>query len=499
MKPVRVNWRTCVRYTGTTLRWVAGAMLLPLGIALVTGEDVVAFGITIAVTLAVALALERWGRAGDVGGREAFLLVTLAWVGVGVVGALPYVLAGDGTVARPVNALFESVSGFTTTGATVMADISPSTHSRAILMWRQESQWLGGMGIVVLAVALFSQLSVAGFELVATEAPGPELEKLTPEIGETARILWTVYALITAAEVIVLYGLHLAGLAPDMTAYMALAHGFTTMATGGFSPAARSIAAFSSAVQWAVIPFMAAAGVNFALFVRAIRGDVEAFRSAPEFRAYLGVLAAAGTVLTALLVGSGTYSLLAGLRHGLFQAVSLVTTTGYASVDFNAWSEPAQTLLVLAMFVGGSAGSTGSAVKIIRWLVVAKAIHRSLFTTAHPSALRSVRLGGEVVDPATVRDIQTFTLLYLVLFFAGSFVVLWNGTSVGHALTMQEAMSAAAATLGNVGPGVDVVGPMNSYHLFPASTKLLFVGFMILGRLEILTVLVLFTRGFWRV
>ncbi|WP_423751684.1 TrkH family potassium uptake protein [Salinirarus marinus] len=495
---VRVNWRVSLGYTGVVLRWMAAALLLPFALAVASGEDVVAFGATIALSLLGSVALERYGRQGDIDSREAILLVSLVWTTVGIVGALPYVLAGTGTVATPVNALFESVSGFTTTGATVMAEVSTDTHSRAIMMWRQESQWLGGMGIVVLAVALFPNLSVGGVQLVEREAPGPRMRKLTPKLAETARVLWKVYVLVTATEIALLYALHLGGFAPDMSLYLAVAHGFTTMATGGFSPAARSIAAFSTAVQWVIVPFMAAAGVNFALFSRAYQGDLDAFRDDPEFRTYLGVLVAVAVVLVGVLFANGDYAVGAAVRHGVFQAVSIVTTTGYASVDFNAWSETAQTLLVLAMFLGGSAGSTGSAIKIVRWLIVGKSIVRTLFTTAHPSALRSIRIGETVVKSSTVRDVHTFTLLYVVLFFAGSVLVLANGTTVGHALTVQESMSAAAATLGNVGPGVDFVGPMRNYLHFPTGTKLLLAAFMILGRLEILTILVLFTRGFWR-
>ncbi|WP_435096351.1 TrkH family potassium uptake protein [Halarchaeum sp. P4] len=496
---VRVDWRVSLGYAATVLRWIAGCLLLPLFVALLTGADVLAFSVTAVVALTGSFLLDAVGEDGDLGGREAVLLVSLVWVLAGLVGALPYVLAGDGTVATPANAVFESVSGFTTTGATVMADVSLAAHSRAVMLWRQETQWLGGMGIVVLAVALFERLSVGGFHLVEAESPGPELHKLTPTITETARTLWRVYALVTAVELALLYALHLAGLAPKMTFYMALSHAFSTLATGGFSPAAQSVAAFSAAVQWVIIPFMVVAGVNFALLAEALGGDTDSLRADPETRVYLGVLAALGALLFGALAVGGQYPLLGSLRHAVFQAVSIVTTTGYASVDFNTWSDALQTLLVAAMFIGGSAGSTGSAVKIIRWVVIAKSVRRALFTTAHPAALRSIRVGGEVVDDSTVRDIHAFTLLYLGLFAVGTLAVLAAGTAGAGTLTTQEAMSAVAATLGNVGPGVDVVGPMNNYLVLPLGSKLLLCAYMVLGRLEILTVLVLLTREFWRV
>ncbi|WP_128476419.1 TrkH family potassium uptake protein [Halorussus pelagicus] len=506
---LRVDWRASCSLVGTVVKWLAVAMFFPLALAVFYGDGVTTFVASMALAVGVGWSLERLDDDPDLGAREGFLMVALTWLAVSIIGATPYVIAGQGTIAQPVNALFESMSGFTTTGATVMKNIGFEDHSRALMMWRQQTQWLGGMGIVVLAVAILPELSVGGAQLMEAEAPGPGITKLTPRIAETARALWKAYLGITALEMALLYGLHLVGLAPEMTLYQSVAHGFTTMATGGFSPAARSIEYFSAAVQWLIIPFMVAAGTNFALFWHALNGEAEVFGKDTEFRFYAGVLATfSGLAAILLFTGAGmaetpTIGPLSGnlekaVRHAMFQVVSLVTTTGYASMDFNTWSSSAQFVLFVTLFVGGSAGSTGGAIKIVRWLVILKSLKRELFTTIHPEAVRPVRLGGRSLDERAVRGIYAFTLLYLVIFFVAAMLVYFDAARVGLDLIALDAMSATAATLGNIGPGFGIVGPMNNYIPFPSTTKLFMVFLMWIGRLEILPVLVLLTPAYWR-
>src|SRR6056297_934754 len=320
---LRVDWRASVSLVGTVLKWLAVPLLFPLVVGAYYGDGIGTFVATIAVTVVVGHLLERLDPDPDIGAREGFLMVALTWFAVSVIGGLPYVIAGNdvalvngapfltvesgpSTLANPVNALFESMSGFTTTGATVMGSISFDHHSRAMMMWRQQTQWLGGMGIVVLAVAILPELSVGGAQLMDAEAPGPGIQKLTPRIAETARALWRAYLGITLLEMALLYGLHLGGLAPNMGAYNAVSHALTTMPTGGFSPEARSIEAFSAAVQWVIVPFMVAAGTNFALFWRALTGSPERLLEDDEFRFYLGALGVvAGVVAAFLFVGRG--------------------------------------------------------------------------------------------------------------------------------------------------------------------------------------------------
>ncbi|WP_158055987.1 TrkH family potassium uptake protein [Halorussus halophilus] len=515
---LRVDWRASVSLVGTVVKWLAAAMLFPLVVALYYGEGITTFVAAIALSITVGWTLEQLDDDPDLGAREGFLMVALTWLAVSIVGGAPYVIAGEGSVAVPVNALFESMSGFTTTGATVMQNIGFEEHSRALMMWRQQTQWLGGMGIVVLAVAILPELSVGGAQLMDAEAPGPGIQKLTPRIAETARALWVAYLGITALEIVLLYGLHLLGnalgtpLAPNMTLYQSVAHGFTTMSTGGFSPAARSIEAFSAAVQWLIIPFMVAAGTNFALFWHVLNGESEHLFRDSEFKSYVGIIGVLAAVATALLVtgvgmarvptiGPIAGNLEASARHATFQLASIITTTGYASMDFTTWSIPAKYLLFAAMFIGGSAGSTGGAIKIVRWYVILKSFKRELFTTVHPEAVRPVRLGGRALDERALRGIYAFTLLYIVIFFVATLVLFLNSTrnpDPVFPLSTLEAMSAVAATLGNVGPGFGVVGPMGNYLKFTASSKLFMVFLMWIGRLEILPVLVLLTPAYWR-
>jgi len=517
---LRVDWRASAALVGTVVKWLSVPLLVPLGVSLYYGDGgVAAFVATVAVALAAGSAMERLGDVENVGSREGFLMVAATWLAASLVGALPYLVAAHGipgvaaasapasSLANPANALFETMSGFTTTGATVLEEISFDRHSHGILLWRQLTQWLGGMGIVVLAVAILPELSVGGAQLMDAEAPGPGIQKLTPRIAETARALWLAYAGITAAEMLLLFGLHEAGYAPNMGLYNAVSHGFTTMATGGFSPEARSIEAFTGVVQWVVVPFMFAAGTNFALIWQALTGDLDALFGDAEFRFYAGVVGAFTALLAGLLFAGPTLEVAVGpvageaevsLRHAAFQAVSIVTTTGYASMDFAQWGEPAKYVLFLAIFVGGSAGSTGGAVKMVRWLVVVKSLKRELFTTIHPEAVEPVRLGGRALDETGVRGIYAFTAVYFALFAVGTVFVAVDASRIQETLSAIEVMSAVAATLGNVGPGFGMVGPMGNYEAFTNATKLLMVGLMWVGRLEVIPVLVLFTRTYWR-
>jgi trk system potassium uptake protein TrkH len=501
----RVNWKASVGLLGVGIKYLAVTMLVPLVVAVVYREDIWVFLLSIVLVAGIGFAVERVDSDPDLGPREALLFVSLAWLAAAAIGTIPYLLAGYGTastVANPVNALFESMSGFTTTGATVLGEISTDRHSHALLMWRQLTQWLGGMGIIVLMIAILPEVAVNGAQLMESEAPGPELQKLTPKIAETARALWLIYFGFTVVHVAVLYGLHLAELAPNMNLYNAVAHGFTTLPTGGFSPQADSIAAFSAVVQWVFIPFMVIAGVNFALFWHVLRGEAELMLENAEFRAYAGALAVVTAVLAVLLfrgaappieLGGATQGVAGNsLRQAAFQIGSLLNSTGYATADFAQWDTNAQMLLMFAMFIGGSAGSTGGGVKIVRWLIVAKAIRRELFTTAHPNVVQPVRLSGSIVDEDAIRGILVFTVLYIVLFMISAVFISLDTARIGIRLTALESMSASLATIGNIGPGFGRLGPFGNYEFFSDASKLLMVFLMWVGRLEIVPVLAVF-------
>jgi trk system potassium uptake protein TrkH len=503
-----VDVRATLSYTGSMVKYLSATMSVPLAVGLIYGEDAVAFLASMGIAAALGAALERLDDEPDLGPRDALAVVTIAWLTAAAVGAIPYVIAGHGTASalgNPVNALFESMSGFTTTGATATAEISFERHSHAVLMWRQLTQWLGGMGIIVLMVAILPQLAVNGAQLMKSEAPGPGLQKLTPRIAETARALWLIYLGFTVALTAVLFALGLTDLAPNMDLYNAVAHGLSTLPTGGFSPQAESVAAFSPVVQWVFVPFMVIAGVNFALFWYLLRDEPRKMFENTEFRTYLGLVTGFAAVLAVgLFYGGAPATEIGGvtqgtsgnaLRQGVFQIASLMNSTGFATADFAQWDRQTRFFLLFVMFVGGSAGSTGGGIKVIRWLVVGKTLYRQLYSTANPDVVRPIRLGGEVVDEDVIRGIMVFTLLYILIFALAAVFIELDTTRVGDGLTGTEALAASLATIGNVGPGLGPLGPFGTYEGLPNTTKTLMIGLMWIGRLEIVPVLALFVAG----
>ncbi|MCU4754199.1 TrkH family potassium uptake protein [Halobacteria archaeon AArc-curdl1] len=505
---LRVDWRAGLSLVGAILAFLSLAFVVPIIVALLDrGTDLWVFIVSMGITAGTGLGLRRLDPDPTPGAREAFLVVALTWLAASIFGALPYVLAGNGTIAQPVNALFESMSGFTTTGATVMGDISFDTHSRAVLLWRQLTQWIGGMGIIVLAVAILSQMSVGGAQLMEAETPGPGVSKLSPHIAETARVLWLAYIGFTALLIGLLYSLHVLGYAPNMTPYNTIAHGLSTLPTGGFSTEARSIEAFSPAVQWLIVPFMFIAGVNFVLWWHLLTGDPWTLLRDTEFRVYLSAVTGLSVLGTVVLFLSAVSTPETGpvgghlersARYATFQMASLINSTGFANMDFDAWNGPAKGLLLFAMLIGGSTGSTGGGIKVLRWLVILKSLRREVFTTIHPQAVKPVRMNGKTLDEDAVRGIYAFTLLYFVLFFVGFAALSLDAARVGFDIATLDLVSASLATLGNIGPGFGVVGPMEGYLDFPTSSKVLLILYMWIGRLEIFPVLVLLTAAYWR-
>jgi trk system potassium uptake protein TrkH len=390
------------------------------------------------------------------------------------------------------------MSGLTTTGATVFEDFS--VHSRSVLMCRQLLQWLGGLGILVLVTAVLSKLGVGGAQLMETETQTRNVNKLTPRISQTARLLWGLYVGLTALAVAVYYGLHLAGLAPNMGLYNAVAHALTSVATAGFSPEPLSVGAFTPVVQWAVVPFMLAGSTSFVLMYFAINGEPMRLLENEEFHFYLGTVASFATVVAAVLfvdpeVGFGGE---AAVRHAVFNVASMVTTTGYASTDFDLWGPAAKHMLFLCMFFGGMVGSTTCSIKSLRWLVALKSFRRNLFTSVHPEAVRPVRLSGRPVDEETIRDVYAYLLLSLMIFFLLTVVVVVDSSRLGTPVSEFDAMSAAASTFLNIGPAFGAAGPYGTYNGFSMGTKVVMILLMWVGRLEIIPVLVLFTVSFWR-
>ena len=410
--------------------------------------------------------------------REALSSLLLLWLILPAFGALPYYVDGG---LSPLNAYFEAMSGFTTTGATVLVDFTDFNQS--LFLWRALTQWLGGVGIIVLFIAVLPQLAIAGRQLFFAEAPGPTEEKLTPRLRNTASAVLRVYAGLTLACALLYFAF-------GMDAYNALAHAFTTLAAGGFSPNPLSFEGFNPSLSWVAVVFMLFAGANFALLYRAAALQPKRLFQDAEFRAYTAVALLGALAITVPLIAQ--YGPLDALRHGFFQSLSILTTAGYASADFAFWPREAQLPIILLMFVGGSAGSAGGGVKVVRWLMLLQSLRRTRKQTLHPRAVYLVRVGQRVVPEDVLRAVSAFVTLYLLLFtFTTSVLVLLGADYL-------SAFTAAIACIGNVGPGLATVGPMANFaELHPLSRALLIFG-MYAGRLEVVTIFAVFDSHWWR-
>ncbi len=494
---IGVDVGAALNLVAAIVKYASLALLVPTAVAIGYGEPPWPFVLTGAVGVTGGWTLERATRGKEhVGAREGFLVVSLSWLLVGALGALPYLLSGEEQLTRPVDAFFESMSGFTTTGASVVTDVPEL--SRSLLMWRQFSQWLGGMGIIVLALAVLPRLRVGGRQLFESEAPGPEVG-FTERVRDTARRLWILYVALTLLLIGVLLLLRGAGAERSMGVYDAVAHAFATLPIGGFSTRERGVAEFGPATHWTLALFMFLAGVNFALlFVALVRRRVAPLLRDQEFRLYVALLAVASLVLAAILASTDVHEGEAAVRHGVFQAVSIMTTTGFASADFAAWGALAAVALVGLMFLGGSAGSTAGSIKVVRHLLIGRMLRRELDQTVHPEVVYPVRLNGRMIDERTLRAVIVFVLLYIGLFAVGALAITVDSALAGADVSPFEAVAASAATLGNVGPSFGSAGPMGSYADFSPFSKLVMIALMWLGRLEIIPIAVLFTKNYWR-
>jgi trk system potassium uptake protein TrkH len=482
-----MRYSLVVHLCGVLVRMFAAVFVAPLGVALYFGEhrDAVGFLVGGLITGAVGHAMQMAGgtSAEDAVERmrriEGLAVVSAVWLLVAQLAAIPFVWAGMG----PIDAVFEAMSGLTTTGATVVRDFTTVTN--AVFFWRALTHWVGGMGVIALFVAILPRLSIGGRELFFAEAPGPSEEKVSPQIRRTAAILWRLYAVLTLLETI---ALRLAG----MSWFDAVCHAMATLAAGGFSPHPQSLAGYgNAAAEWIIIVFMFLAGANFALQYRALaRRDVRILAGDDELRAYTGVVLFASALLVlALGVGDGV---LTTVRVAMFQVLSIITTTGFASVDFQLWSDQAKMVLLVLMFIGACAGSAGGGPKVVRHLVLARYTLQALRRTLHPRAVLPVKLNGRVVPDEIVQVVVVFFLFYLLVFSICCGIVVAFGADIVTGL------SATIACLGNVGPGFDQVGPMSSYaDLHPVSRVALTLA-MWIGRLEVLTVLVVLRPEVWR-
>ena len=477
------------------LTYVIGAVVVAAGVsmvpaliaALVYKEWATAGWISLSAVITVAVGFVGWrvvGRSGTLTTKEGFATVGLAWFAMAFFGVLPYLLTGS--IGNLTDAFFEATSGFTTTGASVVPD--PGLLSHGILVWRSTTQWLGGMGVIILSLAILPLLGVGGVQLARAESPGPEPDRLTPRFRETAKRLWYVYALVTVAEMLLLW-------AGDMTLFQAINHAFTTMSTGGFGTEATSIDGFSPYVQWVVIVFMFVAGTSFALHFRAFR-DPGRYWKNTEFRLFAGVVLAAAVIILGGIWGEASLS--DSIRDSLFTALAIVTTTGFATADFAKWVPALQILVVGLMFVGGMAGSTAGGIKMYRIGVLTRAASADLRRLIHPRGVFITTFGAKRVSDPIVESVQSFFLFFMFMFMTGTFLLGFMGSTFGPEMDIVAAVSATASALGNIGPALGEMGPSGNYLALTWPGKWLLSFLMIAGRLELFPVLLLFTRSLWR-
>jgi len=464
---------------------IESAFMLPsVGISLYYGEaDTVPFLVSIAITAFFGfIGCLFKPKNAAVRYREGFMIVGLGWILASVFGALPFLFAG--TFPSFIDALFESVSGFTTTGGTVLSDVESLPHG--ILFWRSLTHWLGGMGILVITLSVLPAMGLSTIQIYRAESPGPSPDKLAPKIGQTAKLLYIVYLIITVIQVI---ALKIAG----MPLFDSITHTFGTVGTGGFSIKNASIGAYENPVyEWIIIIFMFLAAINFSLYYDALRGNFRSLLKDSEFRFYSFVVITSIILIAVDVYGFFHNNLGEAIRHSAFQVSSLISTTGYASVNYDLWPEFSKMILFVLMFFGGCAGSTAGGIKQIRILLIFKVIKRELYKLIHPRAVISIRLGDKTVSEGIIQSIMGFFMLYILIFAGVSLLLMAQGMDI------VSSTSAVVAALSNVGPGFNIVGPAMNYGGLSNLAKILLTACMLLGRLEIYTLLVLLMPSFWK-
>lgn len=471
---------------------VVGVLLILVGVLMLGclpfsfyfgSEDVYALTISGFVVIGIGIASwsYRFSSEAKVNKREGYLIVTLGWLSMTLAGVLPYMVSG--VIPTFPEAFFESVSGFTTTGASVLQDIEAAP--KGILFWRSLTQWIGGMGIIVLTVALFPMLGIGGIELFSAEAPGPTSDKIHPRIKETAKRLWFIYFGLTVLLCLIFWTV-------GMSFYDAINHALTTMATGGFSTKNASMAFFPPHIQYITILFMFIAGVNYSVIYLGLTGRFKRVWENEEFKSYLFLVLIITIFITITIISVLDIETEKAFRDALFQVVSLVTTTGFVTADYTLWSEVVKIICFALLFVGACAGSTAGGIKLIRHLVFFKNSLLEFKRILHPRAMIRLKINKQIVAARILTHILVFLLVYMGTFFIGTLVV----TSLG--MDMVSAASAAATALGNVGPGLGTVGPVNNFADVPSAAKVVLSFLMLLGRLELFSMLVLFTPYFWK-
>lgn len=477
-----MNPAAVIRLIGLILLMLGASMLFSVIVALYYGDGD-AFGLFLSALIIMAaggVTALVFRRAADLNARDGFSVVTFGWLFMSLAGALPFLLTG--AIPSITDAFFESASGFTTTGASILTNIEALPHG--ILFWRSFTHWIGGMGIIVFSIAILPFLGVGGMQMFKAESPGPTADKLTPRIRNTAEILWGVYVLLTLLEIVLLR-------VGGMPWFDSTCHAFGTMATGGFSIKNASIGYYQSPfIHYVITFFMFVAGASFTLHYHALRGNFKKYWQSPEFKFFTIVIGIAILIVTGERLFANEPIELA-FRNAAFQVVSITTTTGYATANFEEWRFVAQVLLVVMMLMGGMAGSTGGGIKAVRVQILLKQARMELHKIIHPNTIYPIRLGRKVLQGDIVANVLAFFLLYALLVILGTLVMALLGVDP------VTSMTSTIACLSNIGPGLGDVGPAENYSTIPLLGKWVLSILMIVGRLEIFTVLVLTTRTYW--
>lgn len=485
-----INSKAVANVIGVLLMVLSGLIFTVIPVSIYyNSNDGLAILAAAGLTFTIGLALWHSSRHAEkkIGKREGYLIVAFGWLAVALCSMLPYLFSG--VLTNVTDALFESASGLTTTGATILNDIE--IIPKDILFWRSLTQWIGGMGIIVLTVAIFPLLGIGGVELFVAEAPGPTSDKIHPQIKETAKRLWLIYVGLTFSLIPLLW---LSG----MTLYDAVNHGLTTMATGGFSTKNASIAHFDTPIiQYIILLYMLIAGINYTVIYYSLTGNFKKAWKSEEFKMYLLMILILSIFVTGLVYQASELSLEAAFRASVFQIVSIITTTGFVSADYTSWSPVLTFIFFTLLFMGACAGSTSGGIKVIRHLVFFKNSLLEFKRILHPKAVIPIKIDHHIVPSRVLTHILVFLLLYLIIFVIGS--VFMSLILVDFEQPFLTAIGAVATSLGNVGPAIGELGPVDNFSEVPFVGKWLLIFLMFLGRLELFTILILFTPYFWKV
>lgn len=479
-----MNYLIVFKVLGTVIKYEALLMVLPFIVSLIHGgQDANSFLITILIMLAIGFIMSSVKpKKKTFYAKEGFLSVAICWVAISVFGALPFYISGS--IPSFVDCIFETVSGFTTTGATILKEVQ--SLPKGILFWRSFTHWIGGMGVLIFSLALMPSIGGNTIHLLKAESPGPSPEKFVPRIKQTAKIMYLIYFVMTLIQTILL-------LFAGMNLYDAIIHAFGTAGTGGFSNMNSSVGAYNNVyVEVIITIFMLLFGVNFTVYFQLITGNVKQAFKNEEVKYYLGIVLVAIIIITFNIRGLNNGSLSTSLRQSSFQVASIVTTTGYATANFDLWPTLSKSILALLMLTGCCAGSTGGGIKTVRIVLMFKAIGREINKIVHPRMVNSVKLNGKVVDNESIFEVGLFIFIYIAIIVLSVIIVSMDG------MDMESTITSVFATIGNIGPGFKVVGPMGNFSSFSPLSKIVFSFCMLAGRLEIYPILLMLKPSIWK-